>query len=60
MDEGTAEFYPVDDDDEVDDRPLDTTDGWEEHVEAEGDDLDPEPPEAIVTILDEEDDDASA
>lgn len=60
MDEGTTEFAPLVDNDEVDDRPFDDTDGWPEHEESEDDPLDPDPPQAVVTILDEEmDDDAS-
>ena len=55
MDEDTQEFPAVE---VVEDyRPLDMTTGWEEHIEDEHDPLDPNPPTAIVTILDEELDD---
>ena len=52
---GTYQFFPVsDEDDEVDDRPIDTTDGWPEHAEDKYDPVLDEPPESYVTLLDEE------
>lgn len=50
----TVEFFPLSEDDEVDDRPIDTTDGWPEHEEDVHDPIEDNPPEAVVTYLNEE------
>lgn len=54
----TNPMYPLVDDDEVDDRPIDETDGWPEHEETEGDPEWADAPEPTYTLLDEEDSDA--
>jgi hypothetical protein len=60
MDVNTQPFFPVDEDEELEDIPYDQTEELTEVIEGQLTEADPDPPAPTVTYSDEELDDAEA